>query len=156
MHPYKSAEVEPSSPSLTLSCVPSCSSGSPLFPDCLFFKVNYANTSRPGIHGNHISSIPQPVFWQKRPIQVTTQTRTNGRKASPRVESPGPSVSVCTDPYSQPFCVAGAGFLFLKPGDSVIPVSLITGNGLCPITVRQPPQWAGGSIWCYHSAHMYS
>lgn len=21
---------------------------------------------------------------------------------------------------------------------------------------RQPPQWAGGSIWCYHSAHVYS
>lgn len=62
MHPCKRDEVEPSSPSLTLPYVPSCSSGSPLFPDCLFFKLNYANTSQPSIHGNHISCIPQPCF----------------------------------------------------------------------------------------------
>lgn len=88
MHPYKSAEAEPSSPSLTLSCVPSCSSGSPLFPDCLFFKVNYANTSQPGIHGNHISSIPQPVFWQKRPIQVTTTNKDKWQEGFPKSGEP--------------------------------------------------------------------
>lgn len=97
-HPCKGGEVEPGSPALTLSYVPSCSSGSPLFPDCLFSKLNYANTSQPSFHGNHISRIPRPVLWQKRPTQVTTtQTRTNGREAS---LCPRPSVSVSTEPSS--------------------------------------------------------
>lgn len=64
-----------SSPALTLPYVPSCSSGSSLFPDCLFSELNYANTSLSSIHGNQSSSpstcIPQPVLWQKRPTQVT-------------------------------------------------------------------------------------
>lgn len=70
-------------PAPTLSYVPSCSSGSPLFPDCLFFKLNYANTSQPSIHRNHISCIPQPVFWQKKPIQVTTTNKDKWQEGFP-------------------------------------------------------------------------
>lgn len=83
-HPYARDEVEPNpSPAPTLSYVPSCSSGSPLFPDCLFFKLNYANTSQPSIHRNHISCIPQPVFWQKRPIQVTITNKDKWQEGFP-------------------------------------------------------------------------
>lgn len=87
-----------------------------------------------------------PVFWQKRPIQVTTTNKDKWQEGFP--ESPGPSVSVNMNPSSQPFCVAGGkgvaghsreGFLFLKPGGFVIPVSLITNHGLCPIRVKTAP-----------------
>lgn len=83
IHPCKRGEVEPGSPALTLSYVPPCSSGSPLFPDCLFSKLNYANTSQPSFHGNHISRIPQPVLWQKKPTQVTTTNKDKWQEGFP-------------------------------------------------------------------------
>lgn len=88
-----------------------------------------------------------PFSWQKRPIQVTTTNKDKWQEGFP--ESPGLLVSVSMDPSSQPFCVAvgeGSGqaqqrrLSLLETWRLCDPsISLITDNGLCPITVQTAP-----------------